>query len=131
MCVCMHESAGCVVSVSGCLGLAPITHRKQALALSFTLSTQETHTGNRVSAPRARFTHSSILLSSSPHPSTGPVARLQLQQRVLFLFFVYSPALRFDLCSSRNKNNYLWLLLAILKHHVSLTSNLEKPRLQP
>lgn len=44
----------------GILGLAPITHRKQALALSSTLNTQEIHTGNRGSSPCARLTHSSV-----------------------------------------------------------------------
>lgn len=57
----------------GVPGLAPITHRKQALALSTTLNTQEIHTGNRFSTPCARLARSSILvlLSSTSQRRAG------------------------------------------------------------
>lgn len=48
------------------------------LALSFTLNTQEIHTGNRVSTPGARFTPSSILLSSPTDLRGGLVGKSQL-----------------------------------------------------
>lgn len=72
----------CVVFVSGVLGLAPITHRKQAPGPSFTLNTQEIHTGNRVSTPGARFTPSSILLSSPTDPSGGLAGKSQLHTQL-------------------------------------------------
>lgn len=58
----------------GVSGLAPITHRKQALALSSTLNTQEIHTGNRVSTPCARLAHSSILDSQRRASRQSPAA---------------------------------------------------------
>lgn len=55
----------------GAVGLAAVTHRKQDLALSCTLNTQEIHTGSHVSTACALLVHSSIFHSSCADPREG------------------------------------------------------------
>lgn len=64
----------CVVDLS----LAPITHRKQAPALDFTLNTQETVSPS----PCACLPHASILHSSPPDPRGRLAAKTQLHSQL-------------------------------------------------
>lgn len=89
---CVYRLPGLLLTLVGSCGVLSLCRGSWAwhpshtgnrpLAPSFTLNTQEIHTGNRVSTPGARFSPSSILLSSPPDPRGGLVGKSQLHTQL-------------------------------------------------